>query len=71
MDEDSASGPGLRDLLTLGGMLLGSIVTGLVLGLLLDAWWGTSPAMVLAGTAVGIVAAATGFWLRVRIFLRG
>ena len=51
-------------------MLVGSIVIGLGLGLLLDAWWDTSPAFVLAGTALGIVAAGTGFWLRVRTFLR-
>jgi F0F1-type ATP synthase assembly protein I len=71
MDEDSARGPGLRDLLTLGGMLLGCIVTGVLLGLLLDAWLDSSPAFVLAGTALGIVAAGTGFWLRARDFLRG
>jgi F0F1-type ATP synthase assembly protein I len=66
-----SQGPGLRDLLTLGGMLVGCIVAGLLLGLLLDGWFDTSPAFVLAGTALGIVAAATGFWLRVRVFLRG
>ncbi len=76
MDDDSAQGPdpqgpSLRDLLTLGGMLVGSIVVGLVLGLLLDSWWDTSPAFVLAGTALGIVAAGAGFWFRVRDFLRG
>jgi F0F1-type ATP synthase assembly protein I len=76
MDDDSAQGPpgewhSLRDLLTLGGMLLGCMVAGLLLGLLLDAWWDTSPAFVLAGTALGIVAAGMGFWLRVRDFLRG
>ena len=82
MDDVSAQGPSpmlrsilkvpaSRDLLTLGGMLVGSIVTGLVIGLLLDSWWDTSPAFVLVGTALGIVAAGTGFWLRVRTFLRG
>lgn len=76
MDDDSATGPNpqehsLRDLLTLGGMLVGCIVTGLVLGLLLDSWWDTSPAFVLAGTALGIAAAGAGFWFRVRDFLRG
>ena len=75
MDDDIAQGPdsegpGMRDLLTLGGMLVGCIVFGLGLGLLLDAWFDTSPAFVLAGTALGIVAAGTGFWLRVRTFLR-
>jgi F0F1-type ATP synthase assembly protein I len=67
----SSQGPSIRDLLTLGGMLVGSIVTGLLIGLLLDSWWDTSPAFVLVGTALGIVAAGTGFWLRVRTFLRG
>ena len=76
MDDDSGQGPNteghsLRDLLTLGGMLVGCIVTGLVLGLLLDSWRNSSPAFVLAGTALGIVAAGAGFWLRVRDFLRG
>jgi len=76
MDDDHersphSEGQSLRGLLTLGGMLVGCIVAGLGIGLLLDAWWGTSPAFVLAGTALGIVAAATGFWLSVRDFLRG
>ena len=33
--------------------------------------WGTTPAFALVGTVLGIVAAGTGFWLRVRTFLRG
>ena len=51
-------------------MLVGCIVAGLVLGLLLDSWWDTTPAFVLAGTALGIAAAGAGFWLRVREFLQ-
>jgi hypothetical protein len=75
MDDDldpspPSDGPGLRDLLTLGGMLLGCVISGLVAGLLLDSWLGTAPALVLAGTALGIVAAGAGFWFRVRDFLR-
>ena len=62
---------GARDLLTLGGFLVACMVLGVVAGLLLDAWWDTSPAFALVGTVVGIVAAGTGFWLRVRTFLRG
>lgn len=62
---------GARDLLTLGGFLVACMVLGVVAGLLLDSWWDTSPAFALVGTVVGIVAAGTGFWLRVRTFLRG
>ena len=62
---------GARDLLTLGGFLVACMVLGVFAGLLLDAWWGTSPALAMVGTAVGIAAAGTGFWLRVRTFLRG
>ena len=70
MDDDIEPGPGLRDLLTVGGMLVGCIVAGLVVGLLLDSWTDSSPIFVLAGTALGIVAAGLGFWLRVRAYLR-
>ena len=62
---------GARDLLTLGGFLVACMVLGVAAGLLLDAWLDTAPAFALAGTVVGIVAAGTGFWLRVRTFLRG
>jgi F0F1-type ATP synthase assembly protein I len=61
---------GARDLLTLGGMLVGCIVAGLLVGLLLDSWADSSPAFVLAGIALGIVAAGLGFWVRVRAYLR-
>ncbi|MGH3459231.1 AtpZ/AtpI family protein [Aeromicrobium sp.] len=79
MDDDPSDGQqpedgpslGGRDLLTLGSMLLGSVVTGVVVGLLLDSWLGTSPVLAFAGTMLGIVAAGVGFWLRVRTFLRG
>ena len=75
MGDDSAPDDrslGARDLLTLGGMSWSRAWSSASsLGLLLDAWWDTSPAFVLAGTALGIVAAGTGFWLRVRTFLRG
>ncbi len=64
--------PGLRgrDLVGLGGMLAGAVVVGLVVGLLLDHAAGTSPAFTLVGIALGIAAAAAGFWARVRSALR-
>lgn len=67
----SDDGPSLggRDLLTLGGMLVGCVVVGVVVGALLDAWLDTSPVLVLVGIALGVIAAAVGFWLRVRPFL--
>lgn len=60
-----------RDLLGLGGLLVGGVVGGLVIGLLLDAWLDTSPVFVLLFIALGIVQAGVGFWLRVRRALRG
>ncbi len=59
-----------RDLVGLGGMLAGAVVVGLVVGLLVDHAAGTSPAFTLVGIALGILAGAIGFWLRVRDALR-
>jgi F0F1-type ATP synthase assembly protein I len=59
-----------RDLVGLGGLIVGSVVVGLVVGLLVDDAAGTSPAFTLVGIAAGMVGGAVGFWLRVRRFLR-
>ena len=55
----------------LGGLLAGSVVVFTALGLLLDSAADSSPAFTLVGVALGIVAGAVGFWLRVRSALRG
>jgi F0F1-type ATP synthase assembly protein I len=75
MDHGSSGPPdnaGLRgrDLLGLGGLLVGAVVGGLVIGLLLDAAFDTGPLFVLLGIAAGIVAAGAGFWVKVRGALR-
>jgi F0F1-type ATP synthase assembly protein I len=70
-DPGPSDGPGVRDLLSLGGMLVGCIVVGVAIGLFVDARLGSTPAGVLVGTAVGIVAAGVGFWIRVRVYLTG
>jgi F0F1-type ATP synthase assembly protein I len=76
MVDDDAQSPaparsfGGRDLLGLGGLLVGGVVGGLVVGLLVDHWAGTSPLFVLVGIALGIVLTAVGFWSRVRDALR-
>jgi F0F1-type ATP synthase assembly protein I len=70
-DPASSDGPGVRDLLSLGGMLVGCIVAGIAIGLFVDARLGSSPAGALVGTALGIVAAGVGFWLRIRAYLTG
>lgn len=59
-----------RDLAGLGGVLVAAVVGGLVLGLLLDKWWGTDPVFALAGVLVGIVVGCVVFFLRVRSALR-
>lgn len=60
-----------RDLIGLGGLLVGAVVGGLVLGVLLDRAADSSPAFTLAGIGVGILLGGVGFWLRVRTALRG
>ena len=75
MDHDSSGPPegaGLRgrDLLNLGGLLVGGVVGGLVLGLVADSVAGTSPVFVLVGILLGILLAVAGFWVRVREALR-
>ncbi|HET7387731.1 MAG TPA: AtpZ/AtpI family protein [Nocardioidaceae bacterium] len=59
-----------RDLVGLGGLLVGCVVAGLVVGYVLDGVAGTTPALTLVGIFLGIAAGAVGFWLRVRRFLR-
>lgn len=68
-DGSGSDGPGVRDLLTLGGMLVGCIVAGVAVGLFIDHHADSSPVGVLVGTAVGIVAAGFGFWARVHAYL--
>jgi F0F1-type ATP synthase assembly protein I len=65
------AGLGGRDLIGLGGLLVGSVVAGTVLGILLDRAFGTTPALTVVGVFLGIFAAAAGFWLRVRAAMRG
>jgi F0F1-type ATP synthase assembly protein I len=71
VDENSDNTLRGRDLAGLGGLLAGAVIAGTVLGLLVDHAAGTSPAFTLVGIALGIVAGAVGFWLRVRSALRG
>jgi len=71
VDDDSAATLRGRDLLGLGGVLIGGVVGGMVIGLLLDKWLDSSPLFALLGIALGIVASAVAFWARVRAALRG
>lgn len=54
----------------LGGLLVGCVVLGLLLGYLVDDVAGSSPVGVLAGLAVGVIAAVVGSWLRIASHLR-
>jgi hypothetical protein len=70
-DESSDAALRGRDLIGLGGLLVGSVVVCTALGLLLDHGLGTSPAFALAGVGLGIVLAGVGSWVRIRSLLRG
>ncbi len=71
VDEQSSSTLRGRDLIGLGGLLVGAVVGGLVIGIIIDRQAGTGPAFTLLGIALGIVLGGVGFWLRVRTALRG
>jgi F0F1-type ATP synthase assembly protein I len=58
-----------RDLVGLGGMLAAAVVAGLLLGLLADHLFDSSPVGVLVGIGLGVVAGCLGFWVRVRSVL--
>ena len=53
--EPSGEGLGGRDLIGLGGLLVGAVVVGTVLGLVIDDVAGTSPAFTIAGVFLGMV----------------
>jgi F0F1-type ATP synthase assembly protein I len=59
-----------RDLVGLGGLLVGAVVAGLVIGLLVDRAAGTMPVFTLVGLLLGIVGGGYAFWVRVRAALR-
>lgn len=70
-DEDPQPTLNGRDLVGLGGLLVGAVVGCMLLGLLVDHLAGSSPVGVVAGVAVGIVLGCAGFVVRVRAALRG
>ncbi len=72
MADEPSDDAGLRgrDLIGLGGLLVGAIVVGTVLGIVLDRAAGTTPALTIAGVFLGMVAGALGFALRVRAAMR-
>ena len=70
-DDPTESGLRGRDLIGLGGLLVGGVVGGMLVGLLVDNALDSSPVGVLIGVLVGVVLGCTGFALRVRRALRG
>lgn len=69
---NDTSGNGLRgrDLIGLGGLLVGGVVGGMLLGLLVDHLLDSSPAGVLVGVLLGVVLGCFGFVARVRRALK-
>ena len=59
-----------RDLIGLGGLLVGAVVAGTVLGIVIDSAAGTTPVFTIIGVFLGMAAGALGFALRVRSAVR-
>jgi F0F1-type ATP synthase assembly protein I len=70
VEQPSDAGLRGRDLIGLGGLLVGAIVAGTLLGLLLDNIAGTTPAFTITGVFLGMAAGAFGFAARVRAAVR-
>jgi F0F1-type ATP synthase assembly protein I len=68
--EDQSAQLSGRDLLGLGGLLVGCVVGFTILGLIADHLAGSSPVGVVVGVALGIACGAAGFVARVRRALR-
>jgi hypothetical protein len=59
-----------RDLVGLGGLVAGAVVTGMLLGLLVDKATGAGTTWTLVGVGVGVVIGIGGFVVRVRQALK-
>jgi hypothetical protein len=59
-----------RDLVGLGGLVAGAVITGMLLGLLVDKTLGTGTTWTLVGVGVGVVIGIVGFVVRVRHALK-
>jgi F0F1-type ATP synthase assembly protein I len=68
--EPSDAGLRGRDLIGLGGLLVGAVVVGTVLGIVLDNAVGTTPVFTIIGVFLGMALGALGFALRVRAAVR-
>jgi F0F1-type ATP synthase assembly protein I len=69
-DEPTDAGLRGRDLIGLGGLLVGAIVAGTLLGILVDHVADTTPVFTVIGVFLGMAAGAVGFALRVRAAVR-
>jgi F0F1-type ATP synthase assembly protein I len=69
-DQAGDAGRRGRDLIGLGGLLVGAIVAGTLLGIFVDHAAGTTPVFTILGVFLGMAVGAVGFALRVRAAVR-
>ena len=61
---------GLGELIVLGSTLVGSIVGGLIVGLLVDHFAHTMPIFTLVGVALGLISAGSALYIQIRDYLK-